>query len=305
MKKTMCMVMGLMMMTLAGSAAYAQEAEVGMLEPEIIDGLLDFSDVVSLPAIGIEEIPGLDAALDSFDEVCPLDFELGFTLASAYIWRGQNLGSDASFQPYVTVSPSFEPLGDLSFTYWADITKNEADRNEREFDYAVDYNFDILEALGKFGYSSDSAPYALTKVLDFNFDTGYIYYDFPPNGGSKSQEVYFGVAYNLPLHPSFTIYNDWDRGRGLWMEWGVSQDINLGLVTLATYATMGYNKSQWGESSALSTLDMGGSIPIAIGTHMTIEPFLSYTKRLNATYTGESDLTHDELYGGMNWSICF
>lgn len=306
MKKLFITMLAVLCVAISTNAVIAEEkARPTYLEPSILDDALDFSEAVDLPAFGIEEIPGFDAALDKFDEISPIDFEIGFSLVSAYIWRGQNLGSDASFQPYVTASPSFEPLGDLSFTYWANITKNEPDRNEREFDYAVDYNFDMPELLALFGYDADETPYLLHKVFDFNFDTGYIYYDFPPNGGTKSQEVYFGVQYNLPLRPSFFIYNDWDRGRGLWLEWGISQDINLGVFTVATYATMGYNKSQWGESSALSTLDMGASIPIAIGKRMTIEPFLSYTKRLNPTYSGGADLTHDELYGGFNWSLTF
>jgi len=142
--------------------------------------------------------------------------------------------------------------------------------------------------------------------LDFSFDTGYIYYKFPPQPDTKTQEVYFGIEYNLPLSPSFYVYQDWDRGRGLWYEWGISHDLDLKFFTLSTYAKMGYNHRQWGTTSALSTLDFGASIPIAVGSHMTVEPFLSYTKRLKATYTDdETDLTHDELYGGVNWSITF
>jgi len=276
------------------------------LDAAFLDEILDFSDAISLPALALPEIPIVDPALDAVNEALPLDFELGFSVVSAYIWRGQNLGSDASFQPYVTVSPSFEPLGDLSFTYWVDITKNEPGKNAREFDFVVDYSFDFLEGIGYLGYDEEKAPYLLSKAFDFTFDTGYIYYKFPPQPDTKSQEVYWGVEYDMPLHPSFSIYNDWDRGRGIWYEWGISQDINVGVVTLATYATMGYNHKQWGTTSALSTLDFGVSMPVPLGTHMTIEPFLSYTKRLNPTYTDDgADLTHDELYGGMNWSITF
>jgi hypothetical protein len=279
----------------------AEVSQPGFLDPEILDGFFSISEYDG-PVIGIEEVPVIDEVLSAFDEVSPVYFELGFSVASAYIWRGQNLGSDASFQPYVTAGIDAIPAIDFSFTYWTDITKNSPDRNQREVDYALDFNINILEGLELFGYDTQENPYLLTKLFDFTFDTGYIYYDFPPDGGSKSQEVYFGVEYNLPLSPSFFIYNDWDRGRGAWLEWGISQDIDLGLFTLATYATLGYNKGQWGADSQFSTLDFGGSIPIALGKHTTIEPFISFTKELDDDGAG---LVNDELYGGMNFSIAF
>ncbi|MBU1864619.1 MAG: hypothetical protein KKH94_13245 [Candidatus Omnitrophica bacterium] len=169
-------------------------SEASILDASYLDKILDYSDTIKLPVIGVEELPVLDAALDTFDELSPIDFELGFTLANAYIWRGQTLGGDASFQPYVTVSPSFEPIGDLSFTFWADITKDESGENQREYDFVVDYNFDVLDLLSGIGYSEDDAPHVLTKLLDFNFDTGYIYYKFPPQPDTKSQEVYLALS---------------------------------------------------------------------------------------------------------------
>jgi hypothetical protein len=254
----------------------------------------------------IPQIPYFDSSLDKFDEVSPFDFELGFSLASAYIWRGQNVGSDTSFQPYVKVSPSFEPFGDLSFTFWTDITKDSPGTNDREHDYIVDYTFSVLEGAKLLGYSDESSPKLLTKMLDFNFDTGYTYYQFPPKPATKSQEVYFGMTYNLPLSPSFYVYQDWDLGRGIWYEWKISHDFDLKYLTLSTYAKLGFNQRQWGTTSALSVLDFGGSIPIPGGSHMKISPFLSYSKRLKPTYTNdETDLVHDELYGGMNYSIVF
>ena len=276
-----------------------------ILDSATLDEMLDFSEKIALGPLFIEEITGFDAILDSFDERSFIDFELGFTIASAYIWRGQRLGDNRSFQPYITLSPSFEPLGDISFTYWADITKDTPNRQLLEEDFVVDYNFDVLEALVKFGYDEGKHSSVLNKIFDFNFDAGYIYYNFPPSGGTKSQEVYFGVEYDLPLHPSAFIYHDWDRGNGIWYEFGIAQDINLGVFPISTYAKLGYNYKQWGQTDGFSTLDCGASVPFAIGKHMTIEPFVSYVTRLKSTYNAGTDLTHDELYGGLNWSITF
>ena len=281
------------------------------LEPEIVDNAFEqllgqhIEKVTGNKKIEIEKIPGWDDGLDEFGKISPFDFEIGFTLANIYLWRGQNLGNDTSWMPYVTVSPDFEPLGDLSFTFWADITQHMPGKDDLEYDFAVDYTVDILDLLEILNYNPQTAPYLLTKLMDISFSTGYIYYWFPPSG-TDSHEVYWAIEYNLPLHPSFAIYNDFDAGRGIWYEWGVSQDLDLKLFTLSTFATMGYNHRQWGKTSALSTLHFGGSVPIALGTHTTIEPFLSYSKRLNRTYTEDaSDLTTDELYGGFNFSISF
>jgi hypothetical protein len=296
-----CMVFTCNVSPMHAQEGVVEDAAPGYLDPEALDAFLSVGEYDG-PVLGLEEIPGIDSAFDKFDELSPIDFELGFTVASAYIWRGQELGSDASFQPYVTVSPSFEPLGDISFTYWADITKNSPDRNDLEHDFVLDYNFDMLDLLEIGGYNRDEEPYLATKLFDFNFDAGYIYYSFPPFGGTKSQEVYFGVSYNLPLHPSFYIYNDWDRGRGSWYQFGLSQDLDLGAFTLSTYANLGYNKGQWGADSQFSTLDMGISLPIPVGKHQTLSPFLSFTKELD---DDGANLVNDRLYGGLNYSITF
>ena len=285
--------------------------ETKWLEPEIVDNAFEqlvgrhIEKVTGDQKLKIAKIPGFDDALDEIGKISPFDIEIGFTLANIYLWRGQNLGNDASWMPYVTVSPDFEPLGDLSFTYWADITQHMPGKDDLEYDFVVDYTVDILEILKLVQYDPETSPYLLTKLMDISFSTGYIYYWFPPSC-TDSHEVYWSMEYNLPLHPSFAIYNDFDQGRGIWYEWGVSQDFDLKLITLSTFATLGYNHRQWGESSKLSIFHFGGSVPFEIGTHTVIEPFLSYSKRANRTYTADgSDLTTDELYGGFNFSIGF
>ena len=283
--------------TMGAYPAIAQEEEAATtyLEPKAL-------------VIGNEdgELPGLDSALDSFSEVSPLDIEIGFTLASDYVWRGWLAGDGASFQPYVTVSPDFEPLGDISFTYWADLTSIDGGDDHLENDYVIDYNVDFLDIAGLFGYEYDAeeSSYGFMKLIDFNVDVGYIYYDFPAvaDVDEQSQELYAGITYNLPLSPSFFVYSDFDAGRGEWYEFGIAQDIVLGDVTVCTYATLNYNKGQWGADDGFSTCDFGASIPIAIGTHMTLEPFISYTKELENDGTG---LVNDRFYGGVNYSIAF
>jgi hypothetical protein len=257
----------------------------GAAEKEITTEMGEYEGFV----LGIEEIPYFDEALNKFTEVSPIDIELGFAVASAYIWRGQNLGTDTSFQPYVTLSPDFEPegFGDISFTTWANITKDQHP-NHNETDFSIDYSVDISK------YGSLAA--------------GYIYYDFPhvaDDNADESQEWYVGATANLLLSPSFTWYHDFDVGSGEYMTFGVSHDFDLKVATVATYATLAYNHGQWGAGSGFSFLDFGASLPIPVGQHMTIEPFLSYTKRLEEVWNRDEGLVHDEFYGGFKYSISF
>lgn len=252
-------------------------------------------------------IPVFDDALDTVTDVSPFDVEMGFTLANIYLWRGQLLGTDTSWQPYVTVSPDFEPLGDFSFTYWADVTQHEpAEDNNLEMDFIWDYTVGMNELLALFGYDPETADPILAAVLDFSFSTGYIYYYFPPSE-DETHEVYWGISYeNLPLSPSMYIYNDFDDGSGVWIEWSVSHTFDLKYFELNLYSTLGYNHRQWGDTSTFSNILYGASIPVQLGSHMTVEPFLSYSQRLNETYTDDRDLlVHDQWYGGFNYSISF
>lgn len=290
----------------------AQKKPVGRYEPEKVDMMFEehvgkkLEPMVGDNRLGIKRIDGFDDALDSFTAVSPFDFELGFTLANMYLWRGLNLGSDTSWMPYVTVSPDFEPFGDLSFTYWADITQNERGNDEREFDFVVDYTFSFLELMKQmFCYNPDDNPELITKLLDFEFSAGYIYYYFPPDS-TDSHEYYFKMVHNLPLHPYMAIYHDFDQGSGTWIERGISQDFDLKLFTLSTFASIGYNHRQWVKDEGFANLHFGGSIPVELGTHMIIEPFLSYSKRLNKLRDDDDNVViHDELYGGFNYSIRF
>lgn len=298
-----------------GTAEETAAEKPGYLEPEIVgwwcNGVIGkhMGPGANYSPLGIKRIPGVDDALDNFTKISPIDVQAGFTLANMYLWRGQNLGGDTSWMPYVTISPDFEPLGDLCFTYWADATQHTQGTDHLEDDLVIQYCVESLDVLRLAGVDDKQMPYLLKKTVDFSFKTGYTYYWFPKIG-DNSEEVYFGITYNLPLKPSITAYNDYRMGRGVWWEWGISQDFDLKLFTVCTFATLGYNHRQWGETSALSTFVFGGSIPISLGSHMTVAPFLSYSKRLKRTFFlddegNRADLTHDELYGGMNYSIAF
>lgn len=260
-------------------------------------------------SFGIKRLPGFDDALDAVGKISPIDVEMGFTVANIYLSRGEKIGNHASWMPYVSLSPDFEPLGDLKATYWSDITRRMPGTNHLEDDWILEYTVEIPDIIKIAGGDVEKAPYLLKKALDFCFTTGYWYYWYPPTKES-TKEISWGINYHLPLNPTVTVYNDYVRGKGLWWEWGISQDFDLKLFTLSTFAIMGYNHRQWSVSSRLSMLYFGGSIPISIGSHMKIEPFLSYSKRLKRTFRldeeGELvDITHDELYGGFNYVITF
>ncbi len=309
----------------------------GYLEPSIVDDAFDrhvgqrIAAVTRDARLGVSKIPGYDDALDVVGKYSPLAFELGFTLTSKYIWRGQNLGDRACWQPYVKTSTKFLPLGTFSFTYWANLLKNgneegEDDSPDTEHDFYFDYNFDMLAGAKLLGVEAGQWPYLLRKAADFNLAIGIWRYWFPPTGTSDN-EFYGTVTYNWPLNPYVTIVNDFTAGTGIWYEVGVAQSFDLKLVTVAGYSKLGYNHKQWSASSKLQTFEFGFSLPIPVGAHMCIEPFLSYSKRLKKTYfytqyeeatgfDGDGNevtttfdqgniLTGDEFYGGFKYMINF
>lgn len=293
----------------------AKSVKPRFLDPEIVDSACyncvgkTMGKCTGNIKLGIPEIPYWDTTLDKFGKVSPLYFELGFTLANKYIWRGQDLGNNVSWQPYVKSGHDFGPLGNPSFTYWVNITndyKGGNGKDNSEYDFVFDYNLDILKAAGLLGVEQEKMPYLIKKAIDINFSTGYIYYYFPPYH-TDTKEVYWTIRYNWPLHPYVSIINDIDAGRGIWYEWGICEELDFNIVKVCAYAKLGYNKNQWISGSALQTLDFGGSIPFPIGKHMAIRPFLSYSKRLHRTYPEGSEdvITHDELYGGFSYSINF
>jgi len=304
----------------------APEQKLCFLDPQIVDKNFDLlvgrhiAAVVGDKKLAIEKMPVMDDALDEFGKISPLAFETGFTLSSKYVWRGQNLGNRASLQPYAKAGTKFLPLGTLSFTWWGNFMPDGVSEGvtvDTEHDFTFDYNFDFLTLLKKGGIQTDSWACPFNKLLDFNYATGFIYYHFPPTRTS-SNEYYNVLTFNWPFHPYLAAYNDFGPGNGLWYEWGFSQPWDLKLFTVNSYVKFGYNKKQWCSSSKLQTMEYGFSLPIPVGKHMKIEPFISHSVRLNKTYyyTQVDDgngnlveqgnvLTQNEFFGGFKYSISF
>lgn len=312
------------------------QTETRFLDPLVIDESFEryvgkyCASAVGNKRLAISKIPGYDDALDEFGRVSPVSFELGFALVSKYIWRGQNLGDRANWQPYVKAGTKFLPLGAASFTYWVDFLK---DGNEEipdspvdiEHDFYFDYNFDFLAAAKQAGINYEAMPYLFRKAVDINFAIGIWRYWYPTSLTSTN-ELYGTVTYNWPFHPFVTLVNDFSANTGMWLETGISQNFDLKVFTVSFYSKLGYNDRQYCSSSKLQTLEFGFSLPIPLGTHMKIEPFISYSKRLNKTYfyteveQTEIDadgneitatvqqgniLTGDEFFGGFKYAINF
>ncbi len=302
-----------------GGAAIPAAGEIKFLDPEMVDHAFDdligrrIAPIVRDNKLAVQQVPYCDDALDQFGKYSPFDFELGFTLTSKYMWRGQDLTPPrACWQPYVRVSPDFEPIGNFCFTYWTNIASGYP-TDDTEHDFYLDYNLDMLDLLKTVGVKKDTMPYLVRKALDFNLAAGWGYFFYPPSGAC-TDEVYGTVTYNWPFHPYVFFTNDYRLGNGVWCETGISESFDLKLFILNYYTKIGYNHRQWSVSSKLQTLELGFSMPLPLGKHMKIEPFLAYSKRLNKTYyttaneDGSSDWhirTRDNFFGGFKYVINF
>ena len=217
---------------------------------------------------------------------------------SKYVWRGQNLVNDWSFQPGFSAT-----YKGLTASIWAnlDLTHENGNGGEcSEVDLTLDYSgqfpdFDIL------GYS-----------------VGLIHYDFPvPRAADDTCELYWGFSLGVPASPSVTVYHDVDEAEGTYISWGVSHsfanvfDLGPGIpLALNLGASLGwgsasYNRFYWGpDSSRLNDLVLSAALPFEIAG-FTVTPSVNYVTlvsddiRRTDAYGRDSD---DMWYAGIGFA---
>lgn len=216
---------------------------------------------------------------------------------SKYIWRGQNLLDGPAFQPSISV-------GAYGFTgsVWGSLDLTDDNDNRGEFteaDYSLDYTV------------------GLPGVEWIDLSLGAIYYDFPNTNFASTTELYAGLAFDLPLTPSVTVYHDIDEVDGTYMQFAVghtiekvgtfSEECYCDLVFGASvgYGTSSYNDAYFGvDDGGFNDLTLSVALPVCFAGGWTVAPSLSYAMMLDSdirTATGKSD----NLYGGISISKSF
>jgi hypothetical protein len=240
-------------------------------------------------------------------------------LFSSYVWRGLSLSNKPVAEPDVYVS---FPAGNASVTVggWANI----------ELGKYVDPSDDISESGGLSAFNlAEFDPYAEVSFSTGKASltggiTGYIYPNdldeaSNPDGGLDSEsntwEVYGTVGFDVPLAPEFSLYYDFDKIKGAYLEGGVSHSLALGEShTLDLGGLVGFSLGQdvsEDESAnflddGLTHVDFSAGVPLIAGV-FSITPVLhlqingdEFTKFHSPT----SDGSDFKVWGGVSvgWS---
>lgn len=231
------------------------------------------------------------------DEAAGIGVDVSLDFFSKYVWRGQLLNDDYAFQPGVSVN-----FDKFTFGVWGSVDMTDYSDNEWEFieyDYSLDYTTSIAEGI--------------------DLSVGVIAYYFPSLG--DTQEIYAGLAFDVPLSPSVTIYNDVDEINGSYVSFAVghtfeeiaklSEDVSVPMEIGASigWGSKSYNKGYWGDvydNSGLNDLAVGVAFPIGLGS-WTFTPSINYVTLLDndAKDSDAYSTSSDYFFTGLSFSTSF
>ncbi|UCG46925.1 MAG: hypothetical protein JSU94_15675 [Phycisphaerales bacterium] len=223
-----------------------------------------------------------------------LSFDISADYLGKYIWRGHNLDDDPVFQPAIGVS-----YGGVTASVWGNLETTGINGNSGEF---TELNYTIEYSGG------------LPGIEGVGYSVGAINYHFPSVVGDTT-EIYWGLAFDVPLDPSVTFYHDIDEVKGTYASFGIGHsfekiaeitpDIPVGMDLRASlgWGHSSYNADYWGvKRSKLNDLVLSVSFPIEIGG-WTVTASLKYMKLVSGSIRSGND--GDVFFGGIGFSRSF
>jgi hypothetical protein len=239
-------------------------------------------------------------------------------LFSAYVWRGVTYTNKPVAQPDVYVS---FPAGNVSITAggWANIEIGSYDDPNEDFSESGGLSaFNIAEfnPYGEVSFSTGKAALAGGII-------GYIFpndLDEAPNGGLDSEsntwEVYGIVGFDVPLAPWFSLYYDFDKVKGAYVEGAISHSVPLGeshtldlggLVGLSLGQGIAEDDPSFNfEDDGLTQVDFSAGVPLTAGV-FSITPVVHFQingDEITKFHSPGSDGSDVKLWGGVSigWS---
>lgn len=226
-----------------------------------------------------------------------IGFDVSADFNSKYIWRGQLLDDDYVFQPGISMT-----FGKFTAGIWGNLEMTDYNGNSGEFteyDYSLDYTTSIADGI--------------------DLSLGVIEYYFP--SGDDTQEIYAGLAFDMPLSPSVTIYNDIDEVNGSYVSFAVghtfeeiaklSEETSIPMEVGASigWGSESYNKAYWGapaDDSALNDLTVSVAFPIGLGS-WTLTPSVNYVTLMDSDVkkTDAYSTSSDYFFTGISLSTSF
>ena len=228
------------------------------------------------------------------EEAPGLGFDVSLDFYSKYVWRGQLINDDIVMQPGISMTYDAFTVG-----IWGSVDTTDYSGNEWEFieyDFYADYTTSLLEGV--------------------DLSLGVINYSFP--SADDTTEIYAGLAFDLPLSPSITIYNDVDQMNGSYVAFGaghsvdelfsLSEDVPVGMEIGANlgWGSKSYN-GWWGAgavtSSALNDFTLNVSFPVSLGS-WTVAPSVNYVTLVDSKVQ-DASAEDDYFFTGLSLSTSF
>lgn len=203
------------------------------------------------------------------EETNKFDIEVTFDYVTQYVFRGQQLNPDPSFQPGANLG-----FGNFTAMFWAGSLKLTGPYgNEYEFakvDLGLDY--------------SEQFP----GCESISYSVGFLYYDYPSSPVPDTVEIYGGLNFDAPLNPGFMVYLDVDEVKGPYIRFSldhsfgeilqicnipIGMEIGVGLG----WGSDSYNEYYWGvPQNSLSDLSLSASFPFEV-CGWTIRPGVNFS----------------------------
>ena len=131
---------------------------------------------------------------------------VGLSVGSAYVWRGLEISPKPVIQPEASVRAS-----DFSVNFWGswDFDTDPNRPTTPRFDVSADYGFVWNSLLIRLGILSHFFPGAATGEP------------------ADTYEAYVDLAADVPLHPSLTVYHDFDEFGGVYACFGLNENWSI------------------------------------------------------------------------------
>jgi hypothetical protein len=239
-------------------------------------------------------------------------------LFSSYVWRGVTYTNKPVAQPDVWIS---FPAGNAAITAggWANIELGKYDDPDDDFSESGGLSaFNVAEFNPYAEVSFSTGKAAITGGI-----IGYLFPndldDAPVEGldsESNTWEVYGTVGFDVPFAPEFSLYYDFDKVKGAYLEGGVSHSVPLGEShALDLSGLVGLNLGQGFDEDAesfnfeddgLTHLDFGAGVPLSAGV-FSITPVVHLQvsgDEFTKFHSPSSDGSDFKIWGGVSigWS---
>ncbi len=217
-----------------------------------------------------------------------VSFEVTSDFFSKYIWRGQNVTDDWSYQPGISATYKGFTAG-----VWGSLDMTDENDQEGEFieyDWYVDYSGQINEMIG--------------------YSVGSIYYYFP--SGDPTTEIYGGLNFDVIANPSVTVYYDVDEVDGAYVALGVGHTLEnenwpcaIDLAANLGWGDSSYNEFYWGvDDGELNDLTLSAGFPFEVGP-VSVTPSVNYVAVLGSDTSDAAGDDDSLFYAGVSLAYGF